>query len=62
MTCRRYQKLTQYLHVSERANEQAQNSADYDKLYKICPLLNMVQRSSLQKTTSLDKIKQLMKE
>ena len=45
MICRRYQKLTQYLHVSDRANEPAQNSADYDKLYKIHPVLNMVQHS-----------------
>ena len=45
MTCRRHQKLTQHLHVSDRANELAQNSADYDKLYKIHPVLNMVQDS-----------------
>ena len=45
MTYRRYQKLTQYLHVSNRANEPAQNSADYDKLYKIHPVPNMVQNS-----------------
>ena len=45
MICRRYQKLTQYLHVSDRDNEPAQNSADYDKLYKIHPVLNMVQDS-----------------
>ena len=43
MTCRRCQKLTQYLHVSHRANEPAQNSAHYDKMYKICPVFNMVQ-------------------
>ena len=42
MTCRRYQKLTQYLHLSDRANGPVQNSADYDKLYKICPVFNMV--------------------
>ena len=42
MTCRRWQKLTQYLHVSDRANEPAQNSADYHKLYKIHPVLNTV--------------------
>ena len=42
MTCRRYQKLTQYLYVSDRANELAQNSDDYYKLYKICPVLNKV--------------------
>ena len=45
MTCRRYQKLTQYLHVSGRSNEPAWNTADYDKLYKIHPVLNMVQDS-----------------
>ena len=43
MKCRRYQKPTQYLHVSNRANETVQNSADYDKLYKIHPVFNMVQ-------------------
>ena len=42
MTCRRYQKLNQYLHVSNRANEPAWNSADCDKLYKIPLVLNMV--------------------
>ena len=40
MTCRRYLKVTQYLHVSDRDNEPAQNSVDYDKLYQICPVLN----------------------
>ena len=43
MTCRRYQKLTQCLHVSDRGNELAQNNADYDILYNIHPVLNMVQ-------------------
>ena len=43
MTYRRFQKLTQYLHVSNRSKELAQNSVDYDKLYKIHPVLNMVQ-------------------
>ena len=52
MTCRRYQKLNQYLHVSDRANEPAQNNADYDKLYKICPVLNMVQDSHAESYTS----------
>ena len=45
MTCRTYQKLTQYVHVPDRANEPGQNSDDYDKLYKICSVLNMVQDS-----------------
>ena len=60
MTCRRYQKLTQYLHVSDRANEPAQNSADYDKLYKIHPVLNMVQDSFAESYKS-ERIKQMMK-
>ena len=42
MACRRYQKLTHYLHVPDRANELAWNSADYDKLYKIHPVFNKV--------------------
>ena len=45
MTCRRYQNLTHYLQVSDRANDPALNSADYDKLFKIYPVMNMVQDS-----------------
>ena len=45
MTYKRYQNLTQYLHLSDRANEPAQNTADYDKLYKIHPVFNMVKDS-----------------
>ena len=52
MTCRRYQKLTQYLQVSNRANESAQYSADCDKLYKIHPMLNMVWYSFSDSYTS----------
>ena len=39
MTCRRYKN--QNLYVSDRAHEPGQKSADYDKLYKICPVFNM---------------------
>ena len=42
MKCRGYQKLIQYLHVYDMANKAAQNSVDYDKPYKIHPVLNMV--------------------
>ena len=45
MTCRKYQEPTQYLQVSDRAKEPALNSDDYDELYKICPVLNIVQGS-----------------
>ena len=60
VTCRRYQKLTQYLHVTDVANEPAQNSADYDKLYKICPVLNMVS-DSFAESYKAGQFKQLMK-
>ena len=45
MTSSRYRKLTQHLPVSDMANEPVKNSADYDKLYMIYPVLNMVQES-----------------
>ena len=35
----------EYLHVSERANEPASNNPNYDKLFKIQPVLNMVQQT-----------------
>ena len=43
MTLKRYEKLMQYLHVSDRATEPM--GQNYDKLYKILPLLKMVQES-----------------
>ena len=45
MTCKRYQKLTKYLDVSDRSDEPVQNSANYDKLYKICPVHTMAKDS-----------------
>ena len=45
MTYRSYQKLSHYPHVSDRPSEPTWNSADYDKLYNIYPVLNMVQDS-----------------
>ena len=44
MPVKRYQKLCQYLHVSDRANE-PNHQDNYDKLYKIWPVLTMTQNS-----------------
>ena len=44
LACRRYQKLTQCLHVSDRAYESTQSNTDYDKLYKIHPVLKFGMR------------------
>ena len=43
MTLKRYEKLMQYLHVSDRATEPTGQNCD--KLYKIWPVLEMVQES-----------------
>ena len=44
MPVKRYEKLCQYLHVSNRANE-PNHQGNYDKLYKIWPVLTMTQNS-----------------
>ena len=41
MPVKRYEKLYQYLHVSDRAN----HKGNYDKVYKIWPVLTMTQNS-----------------
>ena len=41
----RYLKLMEYLHISDRASEPARNHPEYDKLYKIRPVLKMIQKS-----------------
>ena len=40
----RYEKLTQYFHVSDQANE-PRHEGDYDKLYKIRPVITMTQET-----------------
>ena len=44
MPISRYEKLTQYLHVSDRASEPRHEGA-YDKLYKIRPILTMTKET-----------------
>jgi len=35
LTCRRYEKITEFLHVSDRYAEPRRGSPDYDKLFKV---------------------------
>jgi hypothetical protein len=44
-TIRRYEKLTEYLHVSDRTNEPNRGDENYDKLYKVRPVLDMTKQS-----------------
>ena len=58
-TIRRYEKLTEYLHVSDRANESNRGDENYDKLYKVRPVLDMTKQSfstkyKLHKNISID--------
>ena len=50
MPISRYEKLTQYLHVSDRASEPRHEGA-YDKLYKIRPIITMTKKHSKNVTT-----------
>ncbi|KPP62821.1 piggyBac transposable element-derived protein 4-like [Scleropages formosus] len=43
MTARRFEKLNQNIHLCDREMEPARGRPDYDGLYKIRPLLNVVQ-------------------
>ncbi|XP_045194304.1 piggyBac transposable element-derived protein 4-like [Mercenaria mercenaria] len=51
MTCNRYQKLNQYLHVSDRATEPARNQPGYDRLYKVRPIIRHVSANFLDRYT-----------
>lgn len=41
MTSKRYEKITEYFHVSDRATERGRNDDGYDKLCKVRPVINM---------------------
>lgn len=45
MTCNRFQKLSQYFHVSDRAREPASGHPDYNRLYKIRHVMNTLART-----------------
>jgi hypothetical protein len=51
MTCNRFQKILQYLHISDRAAEPARGEDGYDRLYKVRVFMVMVQDSFLQAYT-----------
>jgi len=42
MTANRFQKLTQYIHVADRASEPAKDAPDFDALYKLRPVIDHV--------------------
>ena len=41
----RYLKLIEYLPASDHASEPGCNDNNYDKLFKICPVIEMVQHT-----------------
>ena len=45
MTKRRYEKLSQYIHLADNSAMPAPNSPDYDPLYKVRPLLDTCERT-----------------
>lgn len=45
MTARRFEKLNQNIHLCDRDQEPARGQPDYDGLYKIRPLLDVVQKT-----------------
>ena len=42
MTCNRFKKILQYFHVSDRNGEPAQGSPNYDRLYKVQQVIDVV--------------------
>ena len=45
MTKRRYEKLSQYIHLADNSAMPALNTPDYDPLYKVRPLLETCERT-----------------
>jgi len=40
ITANRFKKLTQYIHVADRASEPAKDAPDFDALYKLRPVID----------------------
>ena len=56
---RRYEKITEYFHVSDRENEPERGDQNYDKLYKVRPIvdmskLNFLTKYNLNKNVTID--------
>ena len=47
MTLKRFEKIAQYFHISDRANEPGRNGESYDPLYKVKPLLTAMNKQFL---------------
>ncbi|XP_062583062.1 piggyBac transposable element-derived protein 4-like [Saccostrea cucullata] len=48
MTLRRYEKITEYFHISDRASEPARGSRNFDKLFKVREVLTMTKRKFIE--------------
>ena len=48
MTFKRFEKISQYLHVSDHENEPKKTDANYDPLYKTQPIIKALSKSFLQ--------------
>ena len=46
MSVKRYEKITQYFHVADRDAEPAHGRPGYDKLFKVRPVIEQVQKQS----------------
>ncbi|XP_033730112.1 piggyBac transposable element-derived protein 4-like [Pecten maximus] len=49
MPCNRFQKLSQYFHVSDRENEPVRGHENYDKLYKVRETIDHVSKTFLDR-------------
>ena len=48
MTLKRFEKIAQYFHVSDRTKEPGRNDDDYDPLYKVKPIITALSRHFMQ--------------
>ena len=48
MTLKRFEKISQYLHVLDRESEHKKTDANYDPLYKTQPIIKALSKSFMQ--------------
>ena len=48
MTLKRFEKISQYLHVLDHENEPKKTDANYDLLYKTQPIIKALSKSFMQ--------------
>lgn len=61
MTVQRYEKITEYFHVSDRRTEPAWGTRTYDKLYKVREVIVMAKKNNFKTTTNPMETWQLMR-